>query len=190
VPASHPHWYHPAQLEKHIKPEVYYWLTRPGALTSGLREIGPLCLSINREYDDVLGEDEAALMGCRTGAAVWAREITIAVSGQPCMVARSVCLRADSTGTWQAIRDLGTQPLADILYHDPAVSRGPFFICLPVNPQPIFAAVSHALTQEAAPAQMTENLKARSSVFWRAEHPLLVSECFLPAFWTLIRPQS
>lgn len=127
-------------------------------------------------------------MNCHSGAPVWAREITIAVDGLPCMIARSVCLLEDSTRTWRAIRDLGTQPLADILYHDPAVSRGPFFISFPVSQQPIFEAVSHALAQATQP-QIPKKLKARSSVFWLADQPLLVSECFLPEFWALIRQQ-
>lgn len=182
MPTPRPLWLPPAEIKNQLSPIQTHWLTRPGALTEGLRALGTIKLNVNREYVDTLGADEAVLVQGQPKATVWAREIIIKVDSVPCMVARSVCHLADASDAWREIRDLGVKPLAELLYHDPAVTRDPFFISFAHASLPIYAAVSYYLGQPAP----VDTCVARSSVFWLAEKPLLVSECFLPEFWTLL----
>lgn len=112
----------------------------------------------------------------------------------PCVLARSVTTLSASHGTWQGIRRLGRRPLADILYHDPGIVRSQFEISRIGRAQGLHGTVIRArplLTASGGDdlcerVQAVATLLARRSVFWRGHQPLLVSECFLPAFWSLV----
>lgn len=80
------------------------------------------------------------------------------------------------------MRHLQTRPLADMLYHDPEVTRSSFYTSQLHAQQPLYETVQSALAERCPKA---DELVARCSVFWRYDEPLLVAECFLPDFWTL-----
>ena len=161
------------------------WLTRSGALTQYLRQLGPLTLKVLAEYPDGAQKEEAAIMGLLTGSPVWAREITMAIDGQLCVVARSVTPLSASHSVWQGMRTLRTRPLADILYNDPTIIRSTFELAR-LNRQ----ATLYRTVRRVMPAPISPNmLLARRSVFWRLGTPLLVAECFLPNFWSTSPPR-
>jgi len=160
-----------SQLQRH-------WLTRPGALTLGLRSLGVLSLRVLSENVCRAGQDEATRLALPIGQALWQREVCMSILGVDCVVARSVTPLKASNGHWQAVRQLRNRPLADILYHERAIARSEFeFTTLRLG-MPL-----HSLSQIAPTSR--QRVLARRSVFVRANQPLLVAEAFLPAFWNI-----
>ncbi|OZI35799.1 chorismate--pyruvate lyase [Bordetella genomosp. 1] len=159
-----------------------HWLTRPGALTAGLRQVGQVRLRVTGEYAEGARPDEARAMHIAPGTPVWVREVLMSVNGVDSVPARSLAPLAASHGAWQGMRRLSTRPLADMLYHDRTVTRSPFAVRRLAPPVPFFRAIAGWLAPEHG-AHAAQQLWARRSVFWRMGQPLLVAECFLPGFW-------
>lgn len=158
-----------------------HWLWRPGSLTAGLRGLGQVNVRVMREQVQAVHADEAACLGVPAGTPAWVREVVLVVDGIDCVAARSLARLPASRGVWQAVRRLRTRPLADLLYGDSTVRRLPF-ACARLTPTvPLYQAAVRVL-----PGRPVEPLLARRSVFVRAGEPLLVAECFLPAFWNLL----
>ena len=184
-----------SQLQRH-------WLTRPGALTQGLRALGVLTLRVLSEKVCRASQDEATRLALPTGHALWQREVCMSILGVDCVVARSVTPLKASSGHWQAVRQLRNRPLADILYHDRAIARSDFEFTTLKFGMPLYPLTAltrhvslHRLAtsglgvplcqpSQAAPASHTR-VYARRSVFVRSTQPLLVAEAFLPAFWNI-----
>ena len=159
------------------------WLTRPGALTQGLRQLGTLRLRVLSERVCRASDDEAARLGLHPGSALWQREVCMSVAGVDCVVAHSVASLTATQGHWQALKRLRNRPLADILYQDRSIVRSEFeFTTLRLG-MPLYQL---SQLSEAEPA-LGQRVLARRSVFERAWQPLLVAEAFLPAFWILAR---
>ena len=156
------------------------WLTRPGALTQGLRGLGCLTLEVLSETVCGARPEESGRLGLPSGHPLWQREVCLWVSGVACIVAQSVTPLAATQGHWQALRRLRNRPLADILYQDRAIVRSHFEFTTLSPGMPLYR-----LTQ-AKQASSTRSY-ARRSVFLRAGQPLLVAEAFLPAFWRLAK---
>ncbi len=156
------------------------WLLRPGALTTGLRQLGMLELRVLSECSAGLSADEASGLNLPRKTPVWIREVAMSIHGVDCVIARSLAPLRASHGVWQGMRKLRTRPLADILYHDSAIRRSEFEVARVDRWMPIMATVQAART-DCVPGP----LFARRSIFWRCASPLMVEECFLPAFWRL-----
>lgn len=161
------------------------WLFRPGALTNGLRQLGTVEIKILKECIQSLPHDEAET--CRQYAfrPVWVREILMSINGIPAVAARSLTPLKASHGVWQGIRKLRTRPLADILYNDPTIARSSFECGFVKRTMPVYSTLAQVLNP--VPARPT---LARRSTFWKSGQPLLVTECFLPAFWNEIIPSA
>lgn len=166
------------------------WLMRAGALTKGLREVGPLSLEVLHESPGALTTDEATGLLLARRSPVWIREIVMSIDGTHAVVARSVAPLAATHGVWQGIRGLRTRPLADILYHDPAIRRSSFQVARVRSPMPMLLPVRRIMPQLQGSAFDVPPMLARRSVFWRSGAPLLVAECFLPAFWEKVRAKA
>lgn len=154
------------------------WLTRPGALTQGLRQLGALNLRVLSEQVCRATLADALRLGCRPGHALWQREVCMSIDGIACVVAHSVTALNARQGHWQALKRLRNRPLADILYGDRAIVRSEFeFTALRLG-MPLYR-----LCQASGSAGLT--VLGRRSVFTRAGQPLLVAEAFLPVFWSI-----
>jgi chorismate--pyruvate lyase len=153
-----------------------------------LRQVGQVRLRVLAEYADGAPPDEARAMGLAPGTPVWIREVLMSVNGVDSVPARSLTPLRASHGAWQGMRRLLTRPLADMLYHDSTVERSPFACRRLASPVPF-----HATALGVLPAGQRDRdggrIWARRSVFWRQGQPLLVAECFLPAFWELVADQ-
>jgi len=160
-----------------LTPAQKYWLMRPGVLTAGLRKQGTVRLRVLNEYAQGASLDEARGLGIATASPVWVREILMSVDGVDSVVGRSLTPLAASHGVWKRMRRLSTRPLADMLFHDRTVERSAFACRRLSWPVPFHATVQDIQHEPIAA------LWARRSVFWRHKQPLLVAECFLPAFW-------
>ena len=156
---------------------------RPGALTLGLRQIGHVSLSVIRERPEGLSRDEAWCIERYPRSAVWIREVLMSINGTPCVFARSLTPLAASHGAWQGIRKLRNRPLADILYHEPSIRRSAFEVARIQRHMPLYGTYLQTRPDSGV---AFPRLLARRSVFWKSGQPLLVSECFLPAFWRML----
>ena len=182
-------WWRP-EPPPSLSPVHQQWLMRAGALTRGLRAIGRLDLRVLREFPAGLTVDESEGLHRPVRSAVWVREIAMRIDGLDVVVARSAALLSSTHGTWQGVRKLRTRPLADILYHDPAIRRSDFEVARVHSLMPMLCPVRLVLPAAQRSAFAPPLLLARRSVFWRAGEPLLVAECFLPAFWSLLRDRE
>ncbi len=162
----------------HCSPTQKLWLARSGALTTGLRALGAFSLSVVSQGIEIALAEETDVMG---HAPLWRREVLMSIDKIPCVLARSVTPLSASHGCWQGIRKLGRRPLADLLYHDPGITRSLFEISRIGRRH----GLHQSLRRSGLGPTIESSLLARRSIFWRQDQPLLVSECFLPAFWSL-----
>lgn len=162
------------------------WLMRQGALTEALRKLGTLQLRVLDEYPAGACRDEAHRLNSAVRSPIWVREIVMSLDGIECVAARSVTQLNASHGVWQGMRRLQSRPLADILYDDVAIVRSSFEVAR-LNKQTALYRTVKAIKIECQPLHQPDAaLLARRSVFWRQGSPLLVAECFLPGFWSLV----
>ena len=167
-----------ASLTSHQK----YWLLRPGALTNGLRALGEFNLRVARERVSSLRSDEAWMLARAPGSPIWLREICMGINGTDSVFARSFTPLHASHGLWQGMRRLRTRPLAEMLYHDPQITRSGFMVARLHGQHPIYRSMRFYF---GSACPQPNRILARCSVFWRLGQPLLVAEAFLPAFWEL-----
>lgn len=178
---THPDWL--AQVRPSFSSDQKSWLMRPGPLTAGLRQIGQVRLDVISERPEGLSTDEAHPLSRPPRSAVWVREVLMSIDDVPCVFARSLTPLRASHGTWQGIRRLRNRPLADILYDEASIRRSAFEVARIQRHMPLHQTYRNLrLEQGTKPS----SLLARRSVFWRDKEPLLVSECFLPAFWRML----
>ncbi|MGG4774713.1 chorismate lyase [Alcaligenaceae bacterium 429] len=166
-----------SQLPSDLAPLPAFWLDKPGALTASLRNLGQLTLAVQAERATTLHEEESWMLD---QPQAWVREIVMSLDEQPMVCARSFCTVAASDDQWGSIKNLGTKPLADILYNDPEVSRSNF--CYRLNTETDSALAP--LAQHTFHTQALQPLYARCSRFMRQNQALIVIECFHPEFWT------
>lgn len=160
------------------------WLTRGGSLTRHLGALGQVQVQV---VDERVGQgwpDEIASLGLSRRTPVWVREIVLRVDGIALVAAHSIVPLPASRSVWQAMRALGTRPLAELLYADAGVARS-LLVSRRLNAR-------HPLHRFAAQwtAAPAASLLARRSVFVRRHAPLLVTECMLPALWDKLAARS
>ncbi|VVD94340.1 chorismate--pyruvate lyase family protein [Pandoraea terrigena] len=159
------------------------WLTRGGALTRHLSTLGRVSVRVVAERVMPADADQCHALGVPLRTPLWARDVVLLVDGEPVVVAHSVTPLAYSRSIWQAMRRLRTRPLADLLYHDPTVTRSELVSC-PLGPcHLLHGRARHDARDPLVGANPRARLWARRSVFVRRGAPLLVTEAFLPRFW-------
>lgn len=148
------------------------WLTSQGSLTARLK-------AHTRQFHVVLlfqgqrkpFEDERRLLHLPPGRRAWIREVLLCDGSLPLVYAHSVLPLEAFRGAWNLFATLGTRPLGEVLFADPAVSRCPLrFRTLGSR---------HPLYQRLAPYAKVPRLPARRSLFYRNAQGLLVTEAFL-----------
>lgn len=153
------------------------WLTDQGSLTSRLKEhCQRFSVRVVRAGFLRPNRDEFSLLQLRHGELTYVREVLLLCDGTPVVFAHSVVAARSLRGPWAALTSLGSRPLGEALFSNPAVARG----CLQyrrISPR-------HALHCQALGAGLAiseQALWARRSRFALHGHPLLVTEVFLPA---------
>ena len=160
-----------------VSPVLRRWLLAPGSLTARLREHGAVTVQVTRQGRLPLWPQEQDALRSREGHV---REVVLWVDGRAAVWARSVTPLSAVKGPWQAIKGLGTRPLAELLFTRRQVQRDPL---LGERLARQSAAHQHIvrewerlglLASDAAPVW------CRRSVFWHRGHPLQVMESFAP----------
>lgn len=161
APPPHPH-------------PLHVWLTDRGSLTSRIVEKCPhfnLVRLVQRLQYPNADERRELCVGPREYAVV--REVLLRDGDQALVFAHSVVARADLRGAWRGLSRLGSRPLAEMLFHDPTVSRLPMEYKKIDRRHPLFQRASEV-------AKLSEKtLWARRSVFRKQGRALLVTEVFL-----------
>lgn len=157
------------------------WLTRSGSLTAHLRRLGRVEVQVRREQQEMAWADEHRALGLPRCLPVWVREVLLVVDAQPYVYARSLTPLIASRTAWQAVRRMGTRPLADLLFRDRSVMRSALASRRIIAQHPLYRRASAA-----AEPPPSHALLARRSVFVRHGAPLLITECMLPALWAQV----
>lgn len=158
-------------LPRHAAPPALAdWLTHSDSLTARLRARLPdfrvevLCQHQARPHPD-----EYAALGLRAPQRAWVREVLLCAGHTPVVFAHSVLPLDQVRGAWNLFSGLGARPLGEVLFTDPAITRGPLH----------FRGIDarHPLHR----GRGVGRLWARRSLFIRHQRRLLVTEVFLPA---------
>jgi len=177
VPHSRQGWLaHPHALPRSLR----HWLCDEGSLTQRLQarctdfRVMPLTTGLARP-----NLDEYALLDIAPGVRAYVREVLLLCNGVPVVFAHSVLPHPSLRGDWNGISTLGSRPLGQALFSDHRIQRQPLAYRNVHPDHPLF----HAITRQHA--LHDSNLWARRSIFCLNQHPLLVTEVFLPAIDTL-----
>ena len=151
------------------------WLIDEGSLTRKLVALSKdqLEVQVLRQEVATPGAAEANALKMTQQTPVMIREVVLKGRGRPWIFARSILPMTTMTGRLAGLRTLSNQPLGELLFQDPSMTREPLeAACLPAR----------ILSVPAALAAGDEPLWARRSVFFLDRKPLLVSEVFLSEF--------
>lgn len=138
------------------------WLCQRGSLTQSLiraskDQFEVRLLFLGRAYPS---QDEADMLGISPHQKVMIREVELLGQTQVWVYARSVVPDRTLTHCHLQLNQLGNRSLGSLLFSDPSIRRG--------NIQ-----ITHL-------HQGAQTFPARRSVFYIHNHPLLVTEVFLP----------
>ena len=162
------------------------WLQAPGSLTARLRAHGAVTLQVTRQGRQTLWPQEREALGTSEGHV---REVVLLIDGRPAVWARSVTPLSAVKGPWQAMKGLGTRPLAELLFTRRHVQRDP----LVGERLPRHSAERQHIVREWQRLGMAVSGPApvwcRRSVFWRRGQPLQVMESFAPWVTPLLTPR-
>lgn len=158
------------------------WLTYPGSLTWRI-------LGHSRRFEvEVVArrlrfpnDDESRVLGRTARKLAYVREVVLRADGAPVVMAHSIVARADLRGVWRPVASLGTRPLAEVLFTDKRVRRGPFEFAKLDPRHPLGARTRQLLGRRFG------TLRARRSLFRLRGRPLMVTEVFLPRLLELRR---
>ena len=171
-----------------LPPALLPWLKDAGSLTARIRarctrfEVRVLCQRLAR-----VRRDEALLLGLRPGERAWVREVLLVADGRPVVFARSLLPPRNVRGAWNLFHGIGSRPLGQALFSDPAISRLPL-ACRRLDGRDARYHRAQAALIRYAPAQsLPRTLWARRSVFLLRGSALMVSEAFLPEILELPR---
>jgi chorismate--pyruvate lyase len=114
----------------------------------------------------------------------YVREVILLVDGKAAVWARSATLRHAVQGPWRALANLGSRPLAELLFQGRSISRSPLRSHHTARHGPAAIHIRNSLGNHLRPAQSSFSPRwARSSVFGHQGQPLRVYEAFAP--WLL-----
>jgi len=157
------------------------WQRAPGSLSRRLASLGERFeVQALKQSTGRLLRGEARDLGATHGRHL-VREVVLRVDGVPLVWARSVVAWRAVRGPWQALRGLGTRPLADVLFRDPAVKRSALRAEFHRRGSAWHRRADVAWQQAAGCAWPSALLCGRSSVFERRGATLRVFEAFAPA---------
>jgi len=150
------------------------WLIDPNSLTARLKKH---CQHFRVE---LLGQQiqpcqgDEIFAGINEGDKVLVREVLLYCDEQPQVFARSILPLSSLTGEEQALANLGTQSLGQVIFNNPSLERHAIEIAH-YDQASAMAILSNRLGLIA-----TEHLWGRRSIFVLERKPFMVAEVFLP----------
>ncbi len=172
----------PVTLPSHWQPSdscalpehLMSWLLDPDSLTARLKT------HCHQFRVELLGQQiehcqaHEAVVGISAGEKVLVREVLLYCDDKPQVFARSLLPLSSLTGREQALANLGTQSLGQVLFNNPSLERKIIEVAT--------FDLTSSVGQLARHLQltMTHTLWGRRSIFVLENKPLMVSEVFLP----------
>ena len=170
-------WLPADRLSAPLAPDLHDWLyVDEGSLTRRLTQLakGEFSVMPLAEAWQVLRDDECAALGIAEGSQGWVREVYLRGHQEPWVFARSVAARSALEQSELDLPHLGRRALGELLFTDPAFSRGPL--------------QARQYPESWLPQDIRQpRLWARRSCFSQGELRVLVAEVFLPALWQAAR---
>ncbi len=171
---------------KLTQPDAWRQMPPMGALRPWLTDRGSLTARIIANVDNfnlvrlqqrlaTPFNDERRALGLRYGEYAVIREVILRDGATPLVFAHTAANPRDLRGVWRGLSKLGNRPLAEMLFHDPDVSR------MAIEYKKL--TLSHPLAKAIASVALLnqQTLWARRSVFLKNNRPLMVTEVFLPS---------
>jgi len=176
------HWQLPCQqVLAPIAPLLKDWLLDKGSLTARLKsQCSVFRVELLGQAQQVCCLEEANNF-IKVGEAVLVREVILFCDDVPQVFARSLIPLSSLTGEEQALANLGTQPLGQVLFNNPSLKRQQIELSAFEQSSSV-AQLTRRLTktQERGIESQTVELWGRRSVFIVENKPLMVAEVFLP----------
>jgi len=165
------HW-KPARLYHRLDatPDLKSWLLDQGSLTAKIRTDCPqMQVKVLSEKWQRPLSDEAQVLGLTKKQSTWVRCVLLECDQKPLVYARTVIPDCHIGNPWFHLKQLGNQPLGEVLFQLPTIERGAFEI----------ARVAQHDWPELISEQPANLSFARRSIFWQNRKPLLLTEAFL-----------
>ena len=174
-----PAWYSMASSRALDIPAGYAgWLADSGSLTSKLVETcRPCSFSVHllRQHWQRPLYSEQQVLGMRRGEAALIREVQLLCDGTPWVFARTLIPASSFSGKARRLAHLRNRPLGALLFADPTTHRKKMQVARLTTGHLLHAHATDGLDKRPA------ELWGRRTLFYYAQHPLLVNEIFLPA---------
>ena len=158
---AHAHW-HPCGLLHRLDPprHVRPWLRYRGSLTQVLRaECPSLRVQVLSEGYQRANPQEALALGIAPTRLCWVRTIVMHCRQQPWVYARTVIPNLGPGNPWYSLKQLGNQPLGEVLFNTPGLTRSDFHVSRLHGWQPnLFARQSVFQPSTLTPLLLTEVL--------------------------------
>jgi chorismate--pyruvate lyase len=168
-------WHRP---QLHALPaDLRNWLIYPGSLTRQLQQHCEQTVSVKvlaSRWQRPL-PDEALLLNQSAAQFALQREVQLLDGDKARVYARTVIPVKTYQAMCQRFDALGNQPLGEMLFTDPSVSRGPIEVASLRPGQKLYEMAVHDLSSR------PQQLWGRRSCFYLAGKVMLINEIFLPA---------
>ncbi|WP_319380639.1 chorismate lyase [Thiomicrorhabdus sp.] len=178
VSSIKPQFWKPPKLIHRVAstPLIRSWLTTPTSLTARMRTFCPgLEVEILSETFEVPLFSELARLGMPPDEEAWVRCVLLKCGQGPWVYARTVIPHLDTLNPWHDLKQLGTQPLGEVLFNLPNIERTPFEFS-----KDTLGHWPHLNRLVNNTGWGKQSGYARRSVFLHQKAPLLLTEVFLP----------
>ena len=160
------------------------WLLDPNSLTARLKtHCHQFRVELLGQQIELCHADEA-VADIPVGEKVLVREVLLYCDDKPQVFARSLLPLSSLTGEKQALTNLGTQSLGQVLFNNPSLERK----VIEVAAFDLNSSVGK-LSQNLQ-LNFTHTLWARRSIFMLENKPLMVAEVFLPGAFSYQQIES
>lgn len=155
------------------------WLLDSNSLTARLKsQCQQFRVELLGQRIETCQEDEAVAL-IPAGEPVLVREVLLFCDDKPHVFARSLLPLSSLTGDEQALANLGTQSLGQVLFNNPSLKRQAIEVAL-FDKNSAVAKMIDQLSIHTNIATVDDNLWGRRSIFVLEGKPLMVAEVFLP----------
>lgn len=155
------------------------WLLDPNSLTARLKShCQQFRVELLGQHIEPCQENEAVSL-IPAGEQVLVREVLLFCDDKPHVFARSLLPLSSLTGDEQALANLGTQSLGQVLFNNPSLKRQAIEVAL-FDKNSAVAKMTAQLANSSISATGDDNLWGRRSIFVLEGKPLMVAEVFLP----------